>query len=168
MRRALVLLGMAGLAALLGFVLLRERRAATSAPRPIATSLPPIDETTSGTAKASSPVPAPASAQAPGELAKPDTEDAFLRELERLHMTDKPRALAFAKKGEEWYASTGRPAEARKAMIVTLLVELGDMEEARNLTRRFIDAYPESEYRPLVQGLTGIHPRPHGPRGIEY
>jgi hypothetical protein len=45
-------------------------------------------------------------------------------------------------------------------MGITLLVDLGEMEEARARTRRFIELHPESRYRPLVQGVTGIHPRP--------
>jgi hypothetical protein len=90
-----------------------------------------------------------------------------MRELSRLARTDKPAALSLAKRGDEWYSDTGDTAEARKAMVVTLLVDLGSMEEARVLTRRFIAAYPSSPYRPLVQGVTGIHPRPHGPEGIE-
>ncbi len=57
----------------------------------------------------------------------------------------------------------GPEAEARHAMGITLLVDLGQIEEARALTRRFIVEHPESVYRPLVQGVTGIHPRPSGP-----
>ena len=98
---------------------------------------------------------------------RPESEAAYMRELSRLARTDKPAALSLAKKGDEWYSDTGDTAEARKAMVVTLLVDLGGMEEARALTRRFIAAYPTSQYRPLVQGVTGIHPRPHGPDGIE-
>jgi hypothetical protein len=98
---------------------------------------------------------------------RPESEAAYMRELSRLARTDKPAALSLAKRGDEWYSDTGDTAEARKAMVVTLLVDLGSMEEARVLTRRFIAAYPSSPYRPLVQGVTGIHPRPHGPEGIE-
>lgn len=96
--------------------------------------------------------------------AKPESERAYFQELARLQAVDKPRALAFARQGDAWYPATGENAEARKAMVVTLLVDLGNMEEARRETRAFIAAYPQSSYRPLVQGVTGIHPRPHGPR----
>ena len=95
---------------------------------------------------------------------KPDSEQAYLRELFRLNGVDKPRALAYARQGDAWYPSAGVGAEARKAMAITLLVDLGDMEAARRETRSFIATYPNSAYRPLVQGVTGIHPRPHGPR----
>jgi hypothetical protein len=50
-------------------------------------------------------------------------------------------------------------------MIITLLVDLGRMDEARARVDRFLEAYPNSRYRPLVQGKTGIHPRPSGPGG---
>ncbi|HEY5961409.1 MAG TPA: hypothetical protein VIV60_32850, partial [Polyangiaceae bacterium] len=70
------------------------------------------------------------------------------------------RALELALAGDRWYSDRGRPAEARRAMIVSLLVDTGNMSEARVWTRRFIEQYPESSYRPMVQGKTGIHPRP--------
>lgn len=99
----------------------------------------------------------------PDVLQKPASEDEYLHDLARLNLVDKSRALALARKGDEWYPSRGRGAEARKAMAVTLLVDLGHMDEARDETRRFIDAYPDSPYRTLAQGVTGIHPRPRGP-----
>jgi hypothetical protein len=102
----------------------------------------------------------------PSNVAGPaaPSPEAFFKKLEWLQATDKPGALSFARQGESWYPPTGELAEARKAMIVTLLVDTGDMSEARKLARRFIDAFPSSEYRPLVQGVTGVHPRPSGPR----
>lgn len=87
-------------------------------------------------------------------------EDEYLRALEQLNATDKPRALELVQLGEHWYPNSGVRAEAREAMGITLLVDLGDMQEARVRTRRFIAEHPESPYRPLVQGVTGIHPRP--------
>jgi hypothetical protein len=95
---------------------------------------------------------------------KPESERAYFGELARLSGVDKPRALALARQGDDWYPSTGESAEARKAVAITLLVDLGNMEEARRETRAFIARYPGSSYRPLVQGVTGIHPRPSGPR----
>jgi hypothetical protein len=53
-------------------------------------------------------------------------------------------------------------------MIITLLVDLGRMDEARERALAFIKAYPKSSYRPLIQGKTGIHPRPYGPDGEEH
>jgi hypothetical protein len=91
------------------------------------------------------------------------SEDDYLRELERLNRTDKRRALELVEKGDAWYPVSGVRAEARKAMGITLLVDLGQMQEARVRTRRFIAEHPTSAYRPLVQGVTGIHPRPSGP-----
>jgi len=91
------------------------------------------------------------------------TEDDYLRTLDQLNQTDKRRALELVQKGDDWYASSGVRAEAREAMGITLLVDLGEMEEARARTRRFIAKHPQSTYRPLVQGVTGIHPRPTGP-----
>jgi hypothetical protein len=34
---------------------------------------------------------------------------------------------------------------------------------ARAETQAFLAAYPDSEYRRMVQGVTGIHPRPGRP-----
>jgi hypothetical protein len=98
-----------------------------------------------------------------GPLRKPDSESDFLRELSRLHRVDKAGALALAEQGDAWYPSTGPFAEARHAMTVTLLVDLGDMDAARRITRALIADNPRSPYLPLVEGVTGIHPRPHGP-----
>lgn len=94
----------------------------------------------------------------------PLPEDEYLEQLRALNFTDKNAALTFAEKGEQWYSETGRSAEARRAMRITLLVDLDRMSEARTLTREFIAQYPESPYRKIVQGVTGIHPRPSAPR----
>jgi hypothetical protein len=98
-----------------------------------------------------------------GAPERPRSEEAFWDELTRLRAIDKAQALKYALLGEQWYGSVGRPAEARGAMIVSLLVDLNRMEEARSRTREFIEAYPNSNYRIMVQGLTGIHPRPSAP-----
>ncbi len=97
------------------------------------------------------------------EFQRPSSEEQYWAELERLQVSDKQRALDYALAGEDWYDETGKPAEARRAMIVTLLVDLGRMDEARERTYRFIEQYPKSPYRRLVQGATGIHPRPGRP-----
>jgi len=95
-------------------------------------------------------------------------EDDYLRTLERLGHSDKSRALELVEKGEGWYPGAGEKAQARRALGITLLVDLGNMAEARARTERFIVEYPDSRYRPLVQGVTGIHPRPTGPsRDVE-
>ncbi len=94
---------------------------------------------------------------------QPESETAFLAQLEELNQTDKPRALDWARRGDHWYGNAGAFAEARQAMQVTLLVDLGRMDEARIEAKTFIAAHPESRYRPLVQGATGIHPRPGRP-----
>lgn len=98
-----------------------------------------------------------------GAPQRPGSEEAFWNELTRLRAIDKARALKYALLGEQWYSSVGRPAEARGAMIVSLMVDLNRMEEARTRTRAFIETYPNSSYRMMVQGLTGIHPRPGAP-----
>lgn len=103
---------------------------------------------------------APASAES---FEKPESEELFWKELERLEHEDKPKALAYALAGEDWYGEEGKPAEGRRAKIVTLLVDVGKMDEARARTRIFIEKYPNSSYRRLVQGVTGIHPRPGAP-----
>jgi hypothetical protein len=97
-------------------------------------------------------------------MSQPATAEEFWRELERLELTDKRLALHYALQGEQWYeGDAGKAREARSAKIVTLLVALDRMDEARVRTRAFIESYPNSPYRPLVQGVTGIHPRPGRP-----
>lgn len=96
---------------------------------------------------------------------EPATEEDYWSELESLKKSDKKRALAYALQGENWYSEHGKAAEARRAMIVTLLVDVGRMDEARERTRSFIELYPNSPYRRLVQGVTGVHPRPGAPPG---
>lgn len=116
--------------------------------------------------KAATTSPLAPSAPSPSEekFEEPESEELFWQELERLEREDKQEALAYALSGEDWYGDEGKPAEARRAKIVTLLVSLGKMEEARARTRAFIEKYPDSSYRRLVQGVTGIHPRPGAPR----
>jgi hypothetical protein len=97
----------------------------------------------------------------------PADEVRYLQELERLARADKARALQWVDLGDRRYPARGMRAEARQALRVTLLVELGLMTEARERARRFIEEHPTSPYRRLVQGQTGIHPRPGPPPGIE-
>lgn len=99
------------------------------------------------------------SATQPTETPAPDAEQ-VLRELEPLAATDKPLALSRALAADARLSSEGVMAEARRALIVTLLVDTERMPEARARTREFIRRYPGSRYVPLVQGVTGIHPRP--------
>jgi hypothetical protein len=108
--------------------------------------------------------PSPAVNPAPGEAGPPLSEDALLHQLARLNVTDKPRALALALEADDAYPGTGVRAEARRAMIITLLVDLDRMDEARQRVRLYLEAYPDSRYLPLIEGKTGIHPRPQGPR----
>jgi len=91
------------------------------------------------------------------------SEDDYLRELGRLNAVDKITALELVERGAEWYPGASVRQEAREAMGITLLVDLGRIDEARERTRRFIAEHPRSRYRPLVQGKTGVHPRPTGP-----
>ncbi len=121
-------------------------------------------------ARTSSP-PSNASAQTlPADSGKgterPASEDDYLRELAVLRTEDPSRALDWVERGDEWYSAEGRKAEARRASRVTLLVDLGRMDEARRFARGFLAHYPRSEYAGLVRGVTGIHPRPGKPAGI--
>ncbi len=90
----------------------------------------------------------------------------MLRELVRLEESDKKQALAYARATQDRFAKEGVHAEARSAKEITLLVDLGQMEEARALVRDFLQLHPSSRYRPLVSGVTGIHPRPTGPTSL--
>lgn len=174
-QRALVLLGVALIVlALIYFGLARRPEAAVEkAPQSTVLLVTKSQEPSRGAPSAEPPraaEPAPVEpieqATAPVEtFAKPETEEDYWTKLEALKKTDKKRALAYAFQGEEWYAEAGKPAEARRAMIVTLMVDLGQMEQARERSRDFIKLYPDSPYRRLVQGVTGIHPRPGAPPG---
>ncbi len=86
-----------------------------------------------------------------------------MRQVARLNATDKPRALALALLADDTYPGVGVNAEARRAMIITLLVDLDRMEEARQRVHRYLEEYPNSRYVPLVEGKTGVDPRPQGP-----
>jgi hypothetical protein len=101
---------------------------------------------------------------APSLSDAPLPEREYFQQLQELNHSDKRAALTLVEKGEQWYSSTGQLAEARRALRVTLLVDLGQMAEARRLTREYLERYPDSPYSRLVQGVTGIHPRPWGPR----
>lgn len=175
MRRALWVLPL-GLAVALVVLVTREEgerpRAAASATRVASTDAAPLDEarpTPALVAPAAPMVPEPApplahAAPASDNLTRPSSPELYWQKLEELGETDKGRALDYALKGEEWYPSSGKLAEALRAMTITLLVDLGRMPEARERTRAFIAQYPDSPYRRLAQGVTGIHPRP-GPPG---
>jgi hypothetical protein len=86
--------------------------------------------------------------------------EAVLRRLEPLAVSDKPRALQLALEADSTLSTSGVMAEARRALIVSLLVDLDRMSEARARAQQFGAEYPASRYLPLVQGVTGVHPRP--------
>jgi hypothetical protein len=159
-------LGAVGAVAIIVVLLRRGREMPALRRLPPTASTPAESATCTMSSAAAATVPAP---RAPGSASnRPHSEDQFMHELMQLESTDKEGALALARKGEAWYSNSGKPAEARKAMIVTLLADLNRMDEARSLARAFMAAFPDSEYLPLVQGATGIHPRPHGPNGVVY
>jgi hypothetical protein len=113
----------------------------------------------SATAAPEHPAPIPASVAASRPSGAPDPE-ALLHELEALAVDDKPRALARALEADHDLPAAGMFAEARRAFIVTLFVDMQRMPEARERAREFMRSYPNSRYLPLVQGVTGVHPRP--------
>ena len=141
-----------------------ERPSPVGAKEPVSRSDPdhrPVADTPASTAShTSDPTPDPSDQQT---FSRPESERRYWQELESLEKRDKEKALAYAIAGEKWYGDEGKPAQARRAKIVTLLVDTGDMEQARERTRRFLERYPDSPYRPLVQGMTGIYPRPGAP-----
>src|SRR5687768_13360346 len=100
------------------------------------------------------------SSTAPASLPVPSEDEAVLRQLEPLAVTDKPRALELALAADRGLPESGVMAEARRALIVTLLVDTQRMAEARGRAREFFRLYPTSRYVPLVRGVTGLHSRP--------
>ncbi len=129
-----------------------------------AASAPVVAQSGSKSGAPSSPSAPRAAAEVP--LERPATEAEYFRRLEELRKSAPEDALAWLGHGDEWYGAEGEQAEARTAMRVTVLVDLGRMSEARAVTRRFIVEHPESPYRRLVQGMTGIHPRPGPPASV--
>lgn len=113
----------------------------------------------SATAAPGRPAPITASVAASRGSAVPDPE-ALLHELEALAVNDKSRALTRALEADHDLPTIGVFAEARRAFIVTLLVDMQRMSEARERAREFTRSFPTSRYLPLVQGVTGVHPRP--------
>jgi hypothetical protein len=102
----------------------------------------------------------PAPLFATAQASRPLDAETNLRELERLASSDKPTALQLALEADSKLPASGVLAEARRALIVTLLTDLNRYDEARARARAFGAAYPNSRYLPLVQGVTGVHPRP--------
>jgi hypothetical protein len=156
MKRAALLVAVALAGLLLALLYLPRRPTSTTSTTPVATSGAPLPETPSSPFKTETL--AAAVIQAP-PAPTPDPEQ-LLRELEPLSVTDKPLALSLALAADARLSPDGVMAEARRALIVTLMVDTERMPEARERAREFIRRYPQSRYRPLVQGTTGIHPRP--------
>lgn len=165
MRRAVVALSCA---AGCGLALWLARAEKSSEPAPTATPASP--SATAREPRSSAPAQSPEQRRSERALGPSEspyaTEEDFLRDLEALRQRDKSAALELARKGDAWYPDTGVFAEARQAVVASLLVDLGRMKEARAEVRRFLEKYPESRYRPMLQGLTGIHPRPGAPPGV--
>ncbi|HYP88265.1 MAG TPA: hypothetical protein VEQ59_08925 [Polyangiaceae bacterium] len=144
-----------GVAALLLLWRMARPEPPLNAPAPSPTKAQTAGEVTpAATGRVSAP--APSGSGSPREL---DAE-ALLRNLEPLAVTDKPRALQLALDADSKLSRSGVMAEARRALIVTLLVDVNRMSEARARARAFTAEYPDSRYLPLVQGVTGVHPRP--------
>jgi hypothetical protein len=124
-------------------------------------SQPPVDEATPAAASSLPSRSAPLNAaMAPISARAFDPAEQLLRELEPLSVTDRPAALARALEADARLPAQGVMAEARRALIVTLMVDTQRMSDARARAREFIQHYPDSRYLPLVKGVTGIHPRP--------
>jgi hypothetical protein len=107
----------------------------------------------------SEPAPAAPKPTAPtdplNDPAKPANEYEYLRELERLSAENKSKALELAFAGEQWYGDTGPAAEARRAMQVTLLADIGRGQDARKFATRFLSKYPKSKYAIRVRQAVG-------------
>jgi hypothetical protein len=99
-------------------------------------------------------------AVAPAAHGAVEPAEQLLRELEPLAVSDKPAALARALAADAQLPAQGVMAEARRALIVTLMVDTERISEARVRALEFIRKYPDSRYLPLVKGVTGVHPRP--------
>jgi hypothetical protein len=149
--RALVVAAGAGL---IGMLAWRVNSGVETAPSAVAVASPPAEprnEVAPSSSRSASVAVVPA--------AQLDAE-AVLRRLEPLAVHDKPRALQLALEADSTLPTSGVLAEARRALIVTLLVDVDRMPEARARARQFRSEYPSSGYLPLVEGVTGVHPRP--------
>lgn len=100
--------------------------------------------------------------RAPGsESLKADSQ--FEREIglvaaaERMLQTDPKGALSLAKSGEATF-SKGYFSEERRYIIVSALVRLGRVTEARTGATRFFNDYPNSHFGPRIrQALSDTH-----------
>lgn len=72
-------------------------------------------------------------------------------------------ALALADEGENRFANSPC-AEERRALAIQALINLDRIGAARSRAYEFLARYPDGSYATHVEAMTGVHPRPAGPR----
>ena len=95
--------------------------------------------------------------EAPQKLASETTLMTALRAS-----ADPATRLALAREGNQRYPA-GPGASERTATIVSALVALDRVPEARTEARQFLEAHPGDPWAKSIESLTGVHAVPVGP-----
>lgn len=91
---------------------------------------------------------------------KPASETALMTALRASQ--DPATRLALAREGNQRYPA-GPGASERTAALVSALVALDRVPEARAEARQFLEAHPGDPWAKSIESLTGVHAVPTGP-----
>lgn len=91
---------------------------------------------------------------------KPASETALMTALRASQ--DPATRLALAREGNQRFPA-GPGASERTAAIVSALVALDRVPEARAEARQFLEAHPGDPWAKSIESLTGVHAVPAGP-----
>jgi hypothetical protein len=166
--KPLLLIGVLAVIAVLALRWSMQRREAAPAPAveeqaPPARPGTPVPELPSADRTGAAPVPAAALTEIDG---KPTEGD--LLALMRAELTANPaRALRLAQDAERRFGETPQAAE-RGRIAIEALVRLNDVARARDQAELFVRTYRGTDHARYVERLTGVHPRPSGPRGARH
>lgn len=111
----------------------------------------------------SPPPPTAAASPSPAGAAKMADEGELLAEMRAALTADPAQALRLARDAERRFGETRHAAE-RGRVAIEALVRLNDIAEARNQAEPFIRKHRGTDQARYVESLTGVHPRPSGPR----
>ena len=155
--KTLVLLGVLAVICVLAFLWMPAKR-----------EVPSVDPEAAPVATADLPGPPPPSPPTPPAAPQPSqgqiSEEALLAQMRAALPPNPAEALRLAREGERRFGDSPRAAERRR-IAIEALVRVNDIAEARNQAEIFVRKYPGTDHARYVENLTGVHPRPSGPRG---
>lgn len=158
--KTLVLLGVLGMISVLVFLWSTAKRGA-----------PPADPDANGPVAeadrpaAPPPSPEPTAPAAPPPPSPPQiTEEGLLAQMRAALIANPAEALRLSREAERRFGDSPQAAERRR-IAIEALVRVNDIAEARNQAEVFVRKYPGTDHARYVENLTGVHPRPSGPRG---